>query len=137
MMNNAEFYQGKFKLLSDDGITLRQAAGEQMLARKDILRVSWRSAQSHQARNALIGLAVGTGTGLGIGLAANHFIWSSRSCTESPECAPPPESALGDHSYACRCSGRRRDRRSNIEGMDGGLPRSMMARDWHKRPGDF
>ena len=40
VMNNVESYQGKFESLSDDGITLRQAAGEQTLARKDILRVS-------------------------------------------------------------------------------------------------
>ena len=38
--NNVKSYQGKFDSLSGDGITLRQAAGEQTLARKDILRVS-------------------------------------------------------------------------------------------------
>ena len=40
VMNNVKSYQGEFESLSDDGITLRQAAGEQTLARKDVLRVS-------------------------------------------------------------------------------------------------
>jgi hypothetical protein len=98
VMMNVEIYEGKFKSLSDDGITLRHAAGEQMLAHKDILCISWKSAQSHQTRNALIGLAVGTGAGLGIGLAANNVIWSRRTCTEGPQfaCASPPNPHWAD-----------------------------------------
>ena len=91
VMNNVKSYQGGFESLSDDGITLRQAAGEQTLPRKDILRVSWKG-QNHQSRNALIGAVVGAGAGLGIGLTANHVIWSHVNCTEGPlfNCGYPP-----------------------------------------------
>jgi hypothetical protein len=71
VLNDVKSYQGEFQALSDDGITLRQAAGEQTLARQDILRVSSK-AQKHRWRNALIGTAVGAGAGLGIGAAADH-----------------------------------------------------------------
>src|ERR1019366_6564529 len=67
VLNNVKSYQGEFESFSDGGITLRQAAGEQTLARKDILRVSQKKGQNHRARNAVIGAAVGTGAGLWIG----------------------------------------------------------------------
>ena len=89
VMNNVKSYQGRFESLSDDGITLRQAAGEQTLPRKDILRISWRS-QDHQSRNTVIGAAAGAGAGFGIGVAANNVIWSHVNCDEGPECSPPP-----------------------------------------------
>jgi len=91
VMNNVKSYQGGFESLSDDGITLRQAAGEQTLPRKDILRVSWKD-QYRTSRNALIGAAVGAGAGLGIGLVVNHVIWSHVNCTEGPlfSCGYPP-----------------------------------------------
>jgi len=79
VMNNVKSYQGEFESLTDGGITLRLAAGEQTLARKDILRVSSKG-QKHRARNALIGAAVGAGAGLVIGLAANHI---QRNCTNN------------------------------------------------------
>ena len=60
-------YQGEFRSLNDDGITLRQKAGEQTLARKDILRVSQKNGHKPSVRNALIGAAIGAGAGLGIG----------------------------------------------------------------------
>ncbi len=90
VMNNFKSYQGGFESLSDDGITLRQAAGEQTLARKDILRVSQKIGQDHGARNALAGAVVGAGAGLVTGLIANHVIWSHVNCDEGPECSPPP-----------------------------------------------
>ncbi len=74
-MNNGKSYQCKFESFSDDGITLQQAAGEQTLARKDILRVS-RGSPSHRTRNILIGAAVGAGIGLAAGLEADHVIWN-------------------------------------------------------------
>jgi len=88
VMNNVESYQGKFKSLSDDGITLQQAAGEQTLPRKDVLRVSWKG-QSHRARNILIGTAVGAGLGLTAGLVANHIINNVDSCTNAVLCNGP------------------------------------------------
>ena len=91
VMNNVKSYQGRFESLSDDGITLRQSEGEQTLARKGVIRVSWKS-QSHQSRHALIGAAVGAGAGFGIGLTANNAIWSGANCTEGPRfgCGYPP-----------------------------------------------
>ncbi len=96
VMNNAKSYQGEFESLTDGGITLRLAAGEQTLARNDILRVSSKG-QKHRARNALIGAAVGAGAGLVIGLAANHVIWSHTNCTEGPAfgCGYPPNPHWG------------------------------------------
>ncbi len=78
VMNNLKFYQGEFESLSDAGITIRQRAGEQTLARQDVLRVS-RKGQNHRKRNAVIGAVVGAGLGLGGGLAADHAI-----CTICP-----------------------------------------------------
>jgi hypothetical protein len=71
VLNDAKSYQGELQSLSDGGITLRQAAGEQTLARQDVLRVSSKG-QKRRGRNALIGAAVGAGAGLGIGAAADH-----------------------------------------------------------------
>jgi len=75
-LNDARSYQGELGSLSDSGITLRQAAGEQTLARQDILRVSSK-AQKRRMRNALLGAAVGAGGGLGTGAALDH---SARNC---------------------------------------------------------
>jgi len=80
VMNNVKSYQGEFESLSDEGITLRQAAGEQTLARKDVLRVS-RKGQGHRSRNTVIGTAVGAGVGLGLGVA--HYL-RPRNCTLGP-----------------------------------------------------
>ena len=91
-MNNDKSYQGEFESLRNDGITLREAAGEQTLARKDVLRVSQRKGQNHRARNVLIGMAVGAGLGLAAGLTANSIIWSHANCTLGPafSCGYPP-----------------------------------------------
>ena len=90
VMNNVKSYQGEFESLSDGGITLRQAAGEQTLARQDVLRVSWKG-QNHQSRNTVIGAVLGAGAGIGIGLAP-YLV--QRNCTEGPEfnCGYPPNS---------------------------------------------
>jgi len=89
VMNNVKSYQGEFESLRDDGITLRQAAGVQTLARKDILRVSRKIGQNHRGRNALIGMVVGAGAGLVIGLTPYMI---QRNCTEGPafNCGYPP-----------------------------------------------
>ena len=93
VMNDVKSYQGEFESLSDEGITLRQAAGEQTLARKDILRVSQKEGRDHQTRDVLIGLAVGAGAGLVIGLSP-YFV--QRNCTEGPafSCGNPPNPHL-------------------------------------------
>lgn len=90
VMNNVKSYQGEFESLSDEGITLRQAAGEQTLVRKDVLRVS-RKGQDHRSRNTVIGAVVGAGAGFGIGFAIDH---RQRNCTLGPEffCGLPPNS---------------------------------------------
>ena len=91
VMNNVKSYQGEFESLGDGEIALRQAGGEQTLARKDILRVSSKG-QNHGSRNTVIGAVVGAGAGLGIGLVANHVIWSHVNCDEGPffDCSGPP-----------------------------------------------
>jgi hypothetical protein len=59
-MNDAKTYQGAFQALNDEGITLRQPAGEQTIARKDILRVdAYSGGRNHRLRNTIIGVAVG------------------------------------------------------------------------------
>jgi len=89
VMNNVKSYQGEFESLRDGGITLRQAAGEQTLARKDILRVSQKTGQSHRGRNAVIGAVLGTVAGLVIGLGPYYV---QRNCTLGPafDCGSPP-----------------------------------------------
>jgi len=78
VLKDAKYYQGEFQALSDDGVMLRQRAGEKTLNRQDILRVSSK-AQMHRERNALIGTAIGAGAGLGIGAAADH----SQNCSKA------------------------------------------------------
>ena len=59
-VNNAKSYQGAFQALNDEGITLRQSAGDQTFARKDILRVdAYSGGRNHRLRNTIIGVAVG------------------------------------------------------------------------------
>jgi len=59
-LNDAKTYQGAFQALNDEGITLRQPAGEQTFARKDILRVdAYSGGKNHRLRNIVIGVAVG------------------------------------------------------------------------------
>jgi hypothetical protein len=60
VLNDAKSYQGAFQALDDEGITLRQPAGEQTFARKDIWRVDAHSGgRNHRLRNTIIGVAVG------------------------------------------------------------------------------
>jgi hypothetical protein len=95
VMNDFTAYRGKFESLSDGGITLRQAARERTLARKDVFRVSQGIGQDHRGRNALIGMVVGAGAGLVIGLTPYMV---PRNCTEGPafHCGYPPNPHLAE-----------------------------------------
>ncbi len=94
VMKNVKSYQGEFESLSEGGITLRQAAGEQTLARQDILRVSEKKGKNHRVRNVLIGTVVGASIGLRIGI--NQYL--GRNCTEGPAfgCGYPPNPHLAE-----------------------------------------
>jgi len=91
VMDNVKSYQGKFQSLSEGGITLRDRAREQTLARKDILRVSQKKGQDHSGRNVVIGTVVGASAGLVFGLGPYYV---QRNCTEGPafNCGLPPNS---------------------------------------------
>jgi hypothetical protein len=91
VLNDAKSYQGELQSLNDGGITLRQAAGEQTLARQDILRVSSKG-KKRRGRNALIGAAIGAGAGLGIGAGVDH---SGKNCGKTPGSLGPCFNNLG------------------------------------------
>ena len=57
-LNDDKSYEGAFRALNDEGITLRRAASEQTFARKDILRVYVKS-KNHLVRNIIIGGVTG------------------------------------------------------------------------------
>jgi hypothetical protein len=70
MLKDAKFYQGGFLVLNDEGITLRQPAGEQTVARKDVLRVDARfGGKNHRVRNIIIGVAIGVSLAIPVVLA--------------------------------------------------------------------
>jgi hypothetical protein len=80
-LNDAKSYQGAFHALNDEGITLRQSAGEQTLARKDILRVyAYFGVKNHRLRNIVIGAAIGATIAIAVLLVRsnphNHW-WRS------------------------------------------------------------
>jgi hypothetical protein len=57
-MRNEEVHKGEFQSVNAEGITLQQATGERMLARKDIVSV-WAKGKNHLLRNMIIGGAIG------------------------------------------------------------------------------
>ena len=69
VLNDAKSYTGQFQSVTDAGVVVRLATGDQALERQNVLRVS-AQAKSHRGRNALIGLAVGTGAGIIVGVAS-------------------------------------------------------------------
>ena len=97
VMTNVKSYQGEFESVSADGITLRQPAGEQTLARQDIVRVSAKTGQNHPDRKMLAGAAVGAAAGLITGILINNHIWNHVNCTEGPafNCSGPPNPHWG------------------------------------------
>ncbi|MGH9710149.1 MAG: hypothetical protein ACRD37_06355, partial [Candidatus Acidiferrales bacterium] len=60
---------GTFAAVSDDGIRLNEATGEQTIPRASVMRVTLRE-NRHRGRNTLIGALVGAGAGAAIGASA-------------------------------------------------------------------
>jgi hypothetical protein len=71
VQNNAQSFQGKLESVSDEGVVIRLTAGEQTVAKDNILRVSARG-RSHRLRNMALGAGIGLGGGAGIGAAAGN-----------------------------------------------------------------
>jgi hypothetical protein len=69
VLSDARSCTGQFQSLTDAGIVVRLAAGDQAFERQSVLRISTQG-KSHRGRNALIGLAVGTGAGIIVGVAS-------------------------------------------------------------------
>ena len=63
--------QGSLQSVSDDSVVIRLTAGEQTVAKDNILRVSAKRT-SHRLRNLALGAGVGLGGGAAIGAAADN-----------------------------------------------------------------
>ncbi len=59
VLNDAKSYRGLLQTVTDEGIAVRLATGDQTFARENILRVSSKG-QSQRGRNAAIGAGIGT-----------------------------------------------------------------------------
>jgi hypothetical protein len=70
VLKGVKSYRGLLESVSDEGIVVRLATGDQTFARLDILRVSTKG-ESHRARNAMIGFGAGAALGLLIGGSKN------------------------------------------------------------------
>jgi hypothetical protein len=68
VLNNAKAYQGQLQTVSDEGLVVRLAGGDQTLTRESILRISSKR-HAHRGRNVFLGAAIGAGVGFGIGYA--------------------------------------------------------------------
>jgi len=91
VLNDAKSYRGQLQTVGDDALVLRLATGEQTFERQSVLRVSTQG-KSHRARNALIGLAVGTGTGIIVGVASPEL--GQGKCAQG-SCTNATSAALG------------------------------------------
>jgi len=69
VLNDAKSYEAKFQSVTDEGIVVRLATGEQTFPRQSVLRVSTKH-RSHRVRNALIGAGAGVATALAVDAAA-------------------------------------------------------------------
>jgi hypothetical protein len=65
VLNDAKSYEAKFQSVTDDGIVVRLATGDQTFPRQSVLRVSSKH-RSHRGRNALIGVGVGVAAALAV-----------------------------------------------------------------------
>ncbi|MFZ0211860.1 MAG: hypothetical protein WAL55_04055, partial [Candidatus Acidiferrales bacterium] len=59
-------HSGRFSSVDEQGITLHEESGDQVIARTNVLRVN---AAGHHLRNTLLGLGIGAGAGAAIGAA--------------------------------------------------------------------
>jgi hypothetical protein len=76
VLSDTKLYQGELQALNDEGITLRQAAGERTFARNDILRIdAYHGFKTHLVRNILIGAAIGGALATPLILANNNNGW--------------------------------------------------------------
>jgi len=73
VLEGAKSYQGEFLALNDEGITLRLAPGEQAFARKEVLRVYFKTV-NHRVRNLAIGAGIGAVLA-GLAVKANSSTW--------------------------------------------------------------
>jgi hypothetical protein len=80
VQNNAQSFQGSLQSVSDDGIVIRLAGGEQTFGRDNILRVSAKG-RSHRMRNLALGAGIGFAGGAGIGAAASNPAFCGRGCS--------------------------------------------------------
>jgi len=71
VLNDRKPYEGAFQAVNDMGITLRQVAGVQTLARKDILRVDSKDRVNSRMRNFVIGAAIGLAVATALFFAKN------------------------------------------------------------------
>ncbi len=69
VLNDAKSYVGQFQSVSDEGIVVRLATGDQTFDRQSVLRISTQG-KRHRGRNALIGLAVGASAGVIVAVAS-------------------------------------------------------------------
>jgi hypothetical protein len=74
VLNDASSHEGAFRIVNDEGITLRRARGEQSFARKDISRVYIKS-KDHEVRNIFIGAAIGAALATPLALANYRNEW--------------------------------------------------------------
>ncbi len=64
--SDGKSYRGALRNVADDSLIVVTAAGEQSLARAQVVKAAFKK-QGHRARNTLIGLGVGAAGGLAVG----------------------------------------------------------------------
>jgi hypothetical protein len=70
-LNDTKSFEGVLQAVHAEHITVRQSAGEQTYARKDVQRVYFKD-KNHRLRNTLIGAGIGAGLAA-LAVEANHM----------------------------------------------------------------
>jgi hypothetical protein len=68
MTDRPKAVRGRFQSVTDDGLVVTTPAGQEMLTRPLVAKVSVQK-NNHRIRNSLLGLAIGAGGGLAAGAA--------------------------------------------------------------------